>query len=566
MAQWRGCATLVDGHSSLNSEQDLAKTMGSNAKQGPLLWVMAGLISLLLLTLGVTQPANGKAAPTPPAATQAAAEQPARAQPAAVTSAPPSTSTKMGREVIQGGWYPWDPYQYLDGKGDRRELTGLDVQLLREAFQGELGMELELTEVSWSQHQRDLRDGSRDVAGGAFRTDERETYSYYSKPYRYEEVVLYRRRFDPRSTLALSNPNAFSENLSSSSSKIGLVKGYFYGEQIAAFAADPSQAKRIVWANDHEANLKNLHTGRVDLAPVDRLVGATIAWKNKWTDQLAVSDFNVFRGPIHVLFSKKTTTPALVKRFDAAMAQLHRDGRYNQIVQHYLFPVLLALTVGQDWFYALEVLGTVAFAMSGVLMAHREDFSLFGAFVLAALPAVGGGLMRDLIINRDVPAVLRSPISLFVVIGLVLISFVLIRILPRVGRIPEWMRMAPVIDVLDAIALAAYTVVGVIVAVETRCEPLILWGPALSALTGAGGSILRDVVRGDTTHPTLRRSVYAEIAIVWGLALSIFITNYASSSTYDPFKLQVAVLLTMLGALATRLLVMRRRISAPLFR
>ena len=161
---------------------------------------------------------------------------------------------------------------------------------------------------------------------------------------------------------------------------------------------------------------------------------------------------------------------------------------------------------------------------------------------------------------------LRSPISLFVVIGLVLISFVLIRILPRVGRIPEWMRMAPVIDVLDAIALAAYTVVGVIVAVETRCEPLILWGPALSALTGAGGSILRDVVRGDTTHPTLRRSVYAEIAIVWGLALSIFITNYASSSTYDPFKLQVAVLLTMLGALATRLLVMRRRISAPLFR
>ncbi|MEB3173172.1 MAG: transporter substrate-binding domain-containing protein [Cyanobacteriota bacterium] len=472
----------------------------------------------------------------------------------------------LGRQPIRGGWYPWDPYQYLEGSGERRDLTGLDVQLLREAFEGELGRELELSPVSWKQHQRDIRDGRRDVAGGAFRTAEREAYAYYSKPYRFEEVVVYRRRFEPIGTLALRNTSTLLQELQSGSSTIGLVRGYHYGDVVAGFAADPRHAARIVWADDHEANLRNLLNGKVQLAPVDRLVGATIAWRNKWTVDLVSSTFPVFRDSIHVLFSKRTSDPALVKRFDDAMARMRSDGRYNRIVQHYLFPVLLALTVGQDWFYMLEIIGTVAFALSGILIAQRDDFSLFGAFVLAALPAVGGGVIRDLIINRDVTAVLRSPMSLLVVIALVLLSALLIRVLPKVGRLPSSLRIEPLVDVLDAVALAAYTVVGVIVAIETRCEPLLLWGPLLSALTGAGGSVLRDVVRGDASHPTLRHALYAEIALVWGLALAAFLSVYARAETYDPLQLQAAIVLTMLGVLATRLLVIGKRIRAPRFR
>lgn len=492
----------------------------------------------------------------------------AQVTPSPVTSDQTPTQSRegLGRQQIRGGWYPWDPYQYLEGSNVRRELTGLDVRLLREAFEGELGRILELSQVSWKQHQREIRDGLRDVAGGAFRTAAREKYAYYSKPYRYEEVVVYRRRFEPIGTLALQNNNTLQQELNSGSGKIGLVRGYHYGDAMAAFAADPDHSSRIVWADDHEANLLTLLNGKVQLAPVDRLVGATIAWRNKWTVDLVSSTFTVFRGSIHVLFSKRTTDPALVKRFDDAIEAMQNDGRYDRIVQHYLFPVLLALTVGQDWFYMLEIVGTVAFAISGILIAQRDDFSLFGAFVLALLPAVGGGIIRDLIINRDMTAVLRSPISLLVVIGLVLLSALLIRVLPKIGKLPRNLQIEPIVDVLDAVALAAYTVVGVIVAIETRCEPLLLWGPLLSALTVAGGSILRDVVRGDANHPTLRHALYAEIAMVWGLGLAAFLNIYAKADTYDPVQLQTAILLTMLGVLVTRLVVIGKRIRSPRFR
>lgn len=492
----------------------------------------------------------------------------AQVTPSPVTSDQTPTQSRegLGRQQIRGGWYPWDPYQYLEGSNVRRELTGLDVRLLREAFEGELGRILELSQVTWKQHQREIRDGLRDVAGGAFRTAAREKYAYYSKPYRYEEVVVYRRRFEPIGTLALQNNNTLQQELNSGSGKIGLVRGYHYGDAMAAFAADPDHSSRIVWADDHEANLLTLLNGKVQLAPVDRLVGATIAWRNKWTVDLVSSTFTVFRGSIHVLFSKRTTDPALVKRFDDAIEAMQNDGRYDRIVQHYLFPVLLALTVGQDWFYMLEIVGTVAFAISGILIAQRDDFSLFGAFVLALLPAVGGGIIRDLIINRDMTAVLRSPISLLVVIGLVLLSALLIRVLPKIGKLPRNLQIEPIVDVLDAVALAAYTVVGVIVAIETRCEPLLLWGPLLSALTVAGGSILRDVVRGDANHPTLRHALYAEIAMVWGLGLAAFLNIYAKADTYDPVQLQTAILLTMLGVLVTRLVVIGKRIRSPRFR
>ena len=514
------------------------------ARWRPLRWVV--LAMALLTLLGVLGPMGRWGA--------AGAADPAAAK---VTRA-----TEM---TLRGGWYPWEPYQYLKKEGERRELTGLDVQLLREAIEGELGLELEQSQVSWSQHQQELQSGQRDVASGAFRTANRERYAYISKPYRFEEISLYHRKRDSRAETLLQGRGALLERLLNSTSRLGLVKGYYYGPEIEAVIDNPRMQARITWVNDHEANLANLQRGEVDLVPVDRLVGATVVWHRKWSDQLAASPQPIFRGSIHALFSKASTDPQLVTRFDRAIEAMKADGRYSRIVRNYLFPILLSLTVSQDWFFALEVIGTVAFALSGVLLAHREDFSIFGAFVLALLPAVGGGLMRDLIINRDVPGVLRTPISLLLVIALVLLAYALIKLLPKLGRLPTRMNLQPLVDILDAIALAAYTVVGVIVAVEARCEPLVLWGPLLSALTGAGGSVLRDVVRGDTQHPTLRRSLYAEIALGWGLVLSIFINRYAQASSYDPLPLLVAVLVTLFGALATRLLVMAKGFAAPRF-
>ena len=54
-------------------------------------------------------------------------------------------------------------------------------------------------------------------------------------------------------------------------------------------------------------------------------------------------------------------------------------------------------------------MGTAAFALSGVVLAYGGQYTLFGALVLAALPAVGGGIVRDLLLQRDPLGVVRSP-------------------------------------------------------------------------------------------------------------------------------------------------------------
>jgi len=105
----------------------------------------------------------------------------------------------------------------------------------------------------------------------------------------------------------------------------------------------------------------------------------------------------------------------------------------------------------------------------------------------------------------------------------------------------------------------------VIVAVEEQCEPLLLWGPIFSAMTGAGGAILRDIMRADASHPTLRNELYAEISLFWGFILSWFIVVYSDAQRVNLFPINTAVVVTALGCLLTRLLVIQKGIQAPSF-
>lgn len=121
------------------------------------------------------------------------------------------------KDVIRGGWYPWKPYQYLQKiNDDRRQLTGLDVQLFKEVFEEELGLTLQLPQVDWGVHQEDIRLGVRDVAGGAFITPERARYAYFSAPYRSEDIVLISRRSE-QSAVAMLHPEILSSRSSTAS-------------------------------------------------------------------------------------------------------------------------------------------------------------------------------------------------------------------------------------------------------------------------------------------------------------------------------------------------------------
>ena len=117
----------------------------------------------------------------------------------------------------------------------------------------------------------------------------------------------------------------------------------------------------------------------------------------------------------------------------------------------------------------------------------------------------------------------------------------------------------------DALGLAAFTVIGVVVAVEAKANPLWLWGPLLAALTGAGGGIVRDVIRADANNPYLKGTFYAEIALIWGLLLSLFLMWYANLLDYKPAEISLAVVVTLIGALLTRMVVFHLKIRSPMY-
>ena len=242
--------------------------------------------------------------------------------------------------------------------------------------------------------------------------------------------------------------------------------------------------------------------------------------------------------------------------------------------EKYTFPVLVDLTLKSDWFFIADMIGTIAFALSGVLLAFRYNYDIFGAFVLASLPAVGGGVIRDLITNRETLAIVSSPIYLVTVVVLVVAGFAVIRIgrairqsglgaaaaglLQRRREHIEYL-----VQVFDAIGLAAFTVTGVVVAVATQSKPLWLWGPILAALTAAGGGILRDVVRSEPEISVLKGELYPEIAVVWGTILSFYMLW--QTRQLDADGIMFGVVVTFVGAFLTRIATVHYGIRSPRF-
>jgi polar amino acid transport system substrate-binding protein len=348
-----------------------------------------------------------------------------------------------------------------------------------------MGIELQINPVGWRQHQQDIKDGTRDIAGGAFRSKEREEFAYYSIPYRSEKDMLYVRKVEQKK-FKFNSAEELVKILESGSYKLGVIDGYFYGSTLMQYINDPRYADRIIKVKDDRDNFTNLFEHKIDAFPIDHLVGATLGWRHGWQKEVVEMPNPVFEDSIHVLFSKKTTNPELVERFNQTLLQMQKSGEYNKVMRDYLLPVLLGQTAGQTWFFIVDIIGTIAFAISGLLLARQGKYSLFGALVLAALPSIGGGIMRDILINRETLSVLRSPVYLGTIFATVMFFYV-------VFHVEDWYRRKKktthghehmfigrisnhaAIEFFDALGLSTFAVVGVIVAVEAKIQPLWMW-------------------------------------------------------------------------------------------
>lgn len=476
--------------------------------------------------------------------------------------------------TLEGGWYLWDPYQYVQEEGGIAFLTGLDVELMR-AIANEAGYRIEQHPVPWRQHVEDLRTGVRDIASGATRTAQRERFATFSKPYREETNVLYLPA-SKASGYAFGNVGEMLRIFEADKFRLGIVAGYAYADpKINAFIADPAHAPLLAPAANDRENFIKLMDGRIDGFLADQLVGATTAWRGGWISEVAALPLGN-PVPIHLMFSKASVPDETVAAFNAAIDHIVGTGIRRSIFQTYLFPLMIEQTLDTRWFLLLDIVGTIAFAVSGVLIASREGYSFVGALVLAALPAVGGGTVRDLLLDRDPIGVMRTPLYLVLVLATVLAGLVVTWALARLRQPepPAWLARTldlvtwqdmhrSLLAISDALGLAAFTVIGVAVTVGTDAQPLWLWGPIMAMVTGAGGGILRDIVRQRGDIAVLKTEFYAEVALAWGLVLSVYLLWHIPS--FRPNELLPVVVVVVAGAFVARMAAVHFRLQSPLF-
>ncbi|MCI8601498.1 MAG: trimeric intracellular cation channel family protein [Oscillospiraceae bacterium] len=173
--------------------------------------------------------------------------------------------------------------------------------------------------------------------------------------------------------------------------------------------------------------------------------------------------------------------------------------------------------------FIIEIIGTVAFASSGAMLAIRKRLDIFGVLVLGLTTAVGGGIIRDIILNITPPATFRNPIYMISAAITVFVIFLTIRIFPRLLESELIDFYEQLMNILDAIGLGAFTVLGIDSAIRAGHADYPFLLVFLGVLTGIGGGIIRDMMASETPF-VLRKHIYA-CASILGAVLCVILRD-----------------------------------------
>ncbi|MCH5178951.1 MAG: trimeric intracellular cation channel family protein [Prevotellaceae bacterium] len=160
------------------------------------------------------------------------------------------------------------------------------------------------------------------------------------------------------------------------------------------------------------------------------------------------------------------------------------------------------------FYQILDFIGTLAFAISGTRLAAAKHFDLFGAYVVGVTTAIGGGTMRDILLNQT-PFWMTDPF--YLICSAVAVIWVVVFRRHLVRQNNTWF-------LFDTIGLALFTVVGV---EKTLSAGLPMWcAIIMGAMTGAAGGIMRDVLINEVPL-IFRKEIYALACVTGGIMFAI---------------------------------------------
>ena len=189
------------------------------------------------------------------------------------------------------------------------------------------------------------------------------------------------------------------------------------------------------------------------------------------------------------------------------------------------------------------MVGTAAFAASGALAASRKNMDIFGFTVLALMPAVGGGTLRDLFLGRQPVFWIENPSYVMAALGTAVVVFF------GVYRPGSRMRM---LIWTDALGLALFAALGTEISLEFGAGPLV--AVMLGVTTAVTGGMIRDIIVNEIPL-VLTKEIYATAAFITGL---VFIGAH-----YLDVGRDIGLLVAVVAGFTVRALAIRYNWSLP---
>lgn len=166
---------------------------------------------------------------------------------------------------------------------------------------------------------------------------------------------------------------------------------------------------------------------------------------------------------------------------------------------------------------ALDILGIIAFSISGVLVALNKRMDAFGVLIIAFVTAVGGGTLRDLLIGFTPVSWMQDITFTMVILGSTIVAILFKKYL-------DYLRKS--LFLFDTIGIGLYTVIGVEKGINAGLHPIICI--ALGTITACFGGVLRDILCNEI--PVIfRKEIYATACIIGGVLY--FVLRKAGVST-----------------------------------
>ena len=196
----------------------------------------------------------------------------------------------------------------------------------------------------------------------------------------------------------------------------------------------------------------------------------------------------------------------------------------------------------QELYFIAEIIGIIAFSVSGAAVAFKKNMDLFGIIILGACTALGGGVIRDVLLGITPPSMFKTPLYAVVAAVVSLVVFI-----PAVQKLLEGSRAYDTIMlIMDSIGLGLFTVLGIQTALEKDSTYNFFVLVSVGVITGIGGGILRDVLAGERPYVFVKH-FYACASII-GAIVCVILKDYISLSAASLIGAIIIVALRILAA------------------